>query len=183
MGWEITAIEKLFDLMKYLFGRRRFLDAIKGGIVIHGICEEIVKSHLSIDCFLLVMAYNGEGKFGFKKWSILNGSHNVELMPNFHYGNYVDVIMDFDHLQLMQRIIEKKRFGMARTEIEGESLGRSYDFERIKYTRFFLIKETKTRMYYVVAGTTAYNESLETVEHFERMRVAVNKIKNIVDKY
>lgn len=183
MGWEVAAIEKLFDLIKYLFGRRRFSDAIKGGIIIHGICEELIKSHLSIDCFLLVMAYNGEGKHGFKKWSIIDGSHNVELMPNFHYGNYVDVIMDFDHLQLHQRIIEKKRFGMGRAEIEGDTLGRSYDFERVKYTRFFLIKETRTRMYYVVAGTTAYNEDLGSTEHLTRMGVAVNKIKNIVDKY
>lgn len=183
MAWQVTAIEKLFELIKYLFGKKKFSDAIKDGIIIHGICEEIVKSHLAVDCFLLVMAFNGEGKYGFKKWSIIGGSHNVELMPGFHYANYIDVIMDFDHLQLMQRIMEKKRFGLGREEIQGENLGRSYDFERIKYTRFFLIKETKTRMYYVVAGTTQYNEKLNTIDHLQRMEVAVNKIKNIVDKY
>lgn len=183
MAWEITAIEKVFDLLKYLFGRKRFSDAVKGGIIVHGVCEEMVKSDMSIDCFLLVMAYNGGGRFGFKKWSIIHGSHNVLTMPNFHYANYVDVIMDFDYLQLHEKIVERKRFGLSRGEVQGENLGRNYDFEKVKYARFFLIKEAKTRMYYVVAGTTAFNENLGSVDQLRRMEFAVNKIKNIVDKY
>lgn len=176
--------EALATFIKVLFAGKKFSKSLGDNILIRDICKQVVISgEMSVDCMLLVMAENGKGKHLYKKWSIIEGYHNDFTMPNFDLRNYRDIIMDFDHMQLMQRICEQQTFGMAAAEIKGESLRTAYDFESIRYTRFFLIKESKHYMYYLVAGTTAYNEKLNTQYQATRMRFAINKIINIVSKY
>lgn len=180
----IKLAEALAIFIKVLFTKKKFSKSLGDNILIREICKEIViNGKMSVDCMLLVMAENGKGKHLYKKWSIIEGYHNDFTMPHFDYGNYRDVIMDFDHMQLMQRICEQKIFGFASNEIKGESLKTAYAFELVLYTQFFLIKESKHYMYYLVAGTTANNEKLNTQHQTNQFRFAINKITNIVSKY
>lgn len=175
--------EFLVSFLKGIFKRKKFYHAVKDSIKVTGLCVDIVESDMSVDCFLLVMANNGNGKHGFKKYSVINGHANPLTMPNFKLWNYEEIIMDFDHQQLIARICEQKEFGMHISEITGNDLKMAYSFEKIKFTKFYFIRSIKSAMWYIVAGTVDRNEKFDSVDQKARMRMAVNKVKNIVSSY
>lgn len=187
MEW-IEAVGRFFvAVVKGLLPARRPSYAIKDKIKIRIIAEELVSTDLSIDFFLLVMVHNGKGRLlphGFIKRSIVGGAVNHEMMPRFAFASYQDILLDFEFTQLIDRVYTEKEVEMYVGELhKGGNLRTDYEYERVKYSKFFFLSQDKMAMYFIVLGTTADNENLISNRHKHLIGIAVNEVKNIINKY
>src|SRR5690349_15845245 len=182
MPWDIVA-ERLLDFIKVLFNRKKPSDAIKDSIKIRILAEELVYSGLSIDCFFIVMAHNGNSKMkphGFKYWSIIDGSYDELTMGKFKYTSYQNTIMDLEFAQLVNKIYEMKEVSLVTKYMPEGNLKTSYDYEELEYLKFFYLKQDRRAMWFIMVGTTAENESLESNQQKRNIFIAVNNVKNML---
>lgn len=186
MSIEWKVAEKVLDLFKILFTRRKASDVLKDAVAIRKVAGDIVSTDLSIDCFLLVMVHNGTGKLiphGFKYWTILDGDYNDFLMSRFKMENYRNVIMDLDYANLFLKVKENKVYDTRPENMPAGLMRTNYTFEKLRFARWYFIKETRNAMWFILAGTTAPNESFDSELQQHRLNVDVNAIKNIIKKY
>lgn len=185
MGWD-TVAESLLDFLRVVFSRKKPSDAIRDSIKIRILAEELVFSGLSIDCFFIVMAHNGAHKMkphGFKYWSIIDGSYDELTMGKFRYVNYQNTIIDLEFAQLVDRVYEKKEVFIGVDEMPEGNLKNSYEYEGLEYIKFFYLKQDKRALWFIMVGTAAPAETLDTVLHKRQIFLAVNKVKNIIRGY
>jgi hypothetical protein len=185
MGWDIVG-EKLVDLLKIVFVRKKPSDAIKDSIKIRIQANELVYSGLSIDCFFIVMVHNSGGKLkphNFKFWSIIDGFFDEVTLPKFKYDNYQNTNMDLEFAQLAARIYEKKEVSIRTSELPVDNLRTSYEYEGLEYIRFYYLKQDRNAMWFIMVGTAAEDESLESVHQRRKIFLAVNNVKNIIRGY
>lgn len=185
MAWDI-ALEKLLDFLKLVFTRKKPSDAIRDSIRVRELAKELVYSGNSIDCFFIVMAHNGNRRMmphGFKYWSIIDGSYDELTLPKFNYMNYQNMIMDLEYAQLVARIYEKKEVDIKSSSLPPGNLKLSYEYEDLQYVKYFYLKQDRRALWFVMVGTAAQNEALESVYARRRIFIAINKVKNIIRGY
>lgn len=186
MEWIEGATRFLIRILTLLWDKRKPSDAIKDAIKIRIIAEDLISSDLSIDYFFLVMVHNGGRRIiphGFKYWSIVDGSYNKFLMKNFEFSNYQNTNIDFEFAQFVAQVYEKKTMDVQTDHIPAGVLKTNYDFENVKFTRVFYLKQDRRALWYLAVGTTADNEKFSTNRHRHEIGVAVNQVKNIINKY
>lgn len=188
MAWDIGGITKgLLDLLKILFARRKKpSDALIDGVNIRLISKGLVKGRHAVDCFFIVLVHNHGGKLrpdNFMFWSIIDGWYNEDLMKGFELENYQLVNPDTEFLLLARRIYEKKGVGVVVDQMEKSNLKTSFQYERLKYIRFFYLKQDKRGIWFIMAGTMAENEYLDSIDAEGEIFIAINSIKNIIRDY
>lgn len=186
MSIEWKVADKLLDLFKILFSKRKASDVLREAKIIRQIAENIVASDLSIDCFLLGMVHNGTGKLiphGFKYWSLIDGDHNDFLMPRFRINAYQNVIMDLDYLNLFSNIQRYKEYDTRPEEMHAGAMRTNFEFEKVRFARWYFLKQNRNKMWFIVVGTVAQNETLSSTAHIHRLNVDINRVKNIIKKY
>jgi hypothetical protein len=189
MASEIAgAVKSFFDFLKIAFSSNRKMpsDAIIDRINIRLIGKELVKKKYSVDCFFLVLVHNGGGKLrpdNFIYWSIIDGWYNEELMKGFDHEKYILVNTETEFLLLARRIYENKGVGVRVDQMEKSKLKTSFQYERLKYIRFFYLKQDKRAQWFIMVGTTAENETLDSLGAEAEIFSAVNSVKNIIKDY
>jgi len=187
MSLDIVALGKgLIDILKIWLARKKPSDAMIDAINIRLLAEDMVESGLSVDCFFIVMIHNHGGRVkphNFIFWSIIDGYYNELTMPKFKYKNHRLINMEIDFLQLSTRIHEQKGVAVTVDKMDKGSLRTSFEYENLKYLRFLYLKQNKNAMWFLMVGTTAEEESLDSVEHEGKIFIAFNSIKNIIRGY
>jgi hypothetical protein len=185
MGWDIVA-DKFLDFIKIIFSRKNPSEAMVDAINVRLLGEELVESHLSVDCFFIVMVHNHGGRIrpdNFIFWSVIDGFYNDIMMKKFFYKNYQMVHAETELLQLARQVYEKKEFSVRVSEMVKSSLRTSFEYQGLKYIRFYYLKQNKRAMWFIMVGTTAEKESLDSIEHEGKIFIAVNGVKNIIRGY
>ena len=183
----VGAVKSFFDFLKIALSKRKNpSDAIIDRINIRLIGRDLVKSRHAVDCFFLVMVHNGGGKLrpdNFIYWSIIDGWYNEDLMQGFDHEKYLLVYTESEFLILARRIYENKGVGVVVDQMEKSKLKTSFQYERLKYIRFFFIKQDKRAQWFLMVGTTAPNETLDSIDAEAEIFSSVNSVKNIIKDY
>jgi hypothetical protein len=181
------AVKSFFDFLKIVFSKRKNpSDAIIDRINIRLIGRDLIKGKNAIDCFFLIMVHNGGGKIrpdNFIYWSIIDGEYNDVLMKGFDHEKYILVNTESEFLLLARRVFENKGVGLVVDQMEKSKLKTAFQYERLKYIRFFYIKQDKRAQWFVMVGTTAEKETLDSIDAEAEIFSAVNSVKNIIKDY
>lgn len=186
MAWEIAVVSKFLDLLKVLFTRKKPSDAIKDSIKIRILARELVYSGLSIDCFFIVMVHNGGSRLRphtFKFWSIIDGEYDEVTMPKFKYSEYQNTNVDLEFNHLADSIYEKKEVAIRVDEMPQGKLRTCYEYEGFEFLRYYYLKQDKNAMWFIMVGTAAEDEPMDSVHQRRKIFLAVNNVKNIIRGY
>lgn len=187
MAVDIVAIGKwVWDIVKVWLSKKKPSDAMIDAINIRLLADELITSGISVDCFFIVMVHNHGGKLrpdNFMFWSIIDGSFDEVLMPDFKYKNFQLINTDIDFLQLARRIYEQKGVAVTVDQLNKGQLKTSYEYLGLKYLRFFYLKQDKRAMWFIMVGTVSANETLDHVTQEGKIFIAVNAVKNIIRGY
>lgn len=184
--WIVIGVKILWDYVKVLLNKVKASDRLYESREIREIAKTIVNKGLSIDCFLLMQVHNGSGRLlphSFKYWSVIEGYHNDLTMPRFRIENYRKIVIDPDYLNLFLKIYEKKEYFVDYSHIPPGTMQTHWEFENVRFARFFFVKQTSSSMWFIVACTSDYNQTMNTTKHRFELIQAVNRIKNIIRKY
>lgn len=188
MAWDMVATGFL-DLLKIVFSRKKkkqTSDAMIDAINVRLLAKDLIESGTGVDCFFIVMVHDSGGKVrpdSFIFWSIIDGDYNEVLMPRFSLKRYRLINMETEFLLMAKRIYEKKGVAVRVDQMEKSSLRTSFEYERLKYLRFFYLKQDTRGMWFIMVGTTAENESLDSIDSEGKIFIAVNSVKNIIREY
>lgn len=185
-NWIVAGIKILWDFIKVHLNKVKAADRLYESREIREIAKGIVEKGLSIDCFLLMQVHNGSGRLlphSFQYWSVIEGYHDSLAMPRFRMEGYRRIVMDPDYLNLFLKIYEAKEHWIDYSTIPPGTMQTHWEFENVRFAKFFFIKQNSSAMWFLVACTSAYNETLSTTKHRFELNLAVNKIKNIIRKY
>lgn len=153
------------------------------------VCEEIIDSDLSVDCFLIMLAHNGGTKLNpvaKKYYSVVGGDYNDFLMRNFEFTHYKNLPVNFEYNELLSSIYEdrRKNNGIAlQTMTAPDSLRIKYIYENLKFVKYYFLHYSDAGMWYVKVGTTQDGEDMADPRHRARIFFAVTEIQNILKKY
>lgn len=184
-------VAKFFKLVWGYFKSRKKRkvepDAFDDSLSISDIANGVIHSDLSIDFLFVIMIHNGGKKLrphDFKYRSIVGGSYNHFTFKRFDWKNHKKVMIDFEYEMLIRKV---KKFDVVDVSnnafMDGGQMKTAIDFEGIKFKRYFYLHGDGECEWMAVAGTTASNEILNTINQKQALNVAINKIKNILLKY
>lgn len=183
MGWGEQVAELLLKMFSGVKKRNKGVDSFLQVGRVTEIATRLVRYNreLQVDCFFLCWGHNGGDQF--KYLSIVCGDFLEEHMPNFKFANYRFNELDEGRKKLLENIYKYKDYSLDLSEIKNDALRVNYDFEKIKLTRFYLLKYSKQRMWYLAIGTTLDGNKLNTPSHEFNFYGALNEIKTIIKNY
>lgn len=182
----VTGLKIAWDVLKVLFNSVKAADRLYESREIREIAKAIVEKGLSIDCFLLIQVHNGSGRLlphSFQYWSVIEGYHNSLTMPRFHIENYRKIMMDPDYLNLFLKIYEAKEHWVDYSHIPPGVMQTHWEFENVRFAKFFFLKQNSSAMWFIVACTADHNETISRPHQRQELHMAVNKVKQIIRKY
>lgn len=188
MEWIPVIKDILLSILK-LFNRGQRVkpsNVFSDSLIIDAIAQEILyRSGLSIDCFFVFLAHNGGKKLNpasLMYRTVVGGDFNAAKMENFKKENYVNLSLDPAFKALLAEIITNKE--AYRTRVSGEYWNDKYNFEGLRFVRYYCLNYNKgDGLYYIMVGTTREKETLDDGNHKQKINFAVNKIRNIIKKY
>lgn len=179
--------ERLIDALSKFFKRKPidFVDAPK----IDEISCELVKSHLSVDSFFVLIAHNGKKKtknHKYKYTSIIAGDYEKWMFPDFKVTDYVYYEIDDDYRTTLEAIKQNGQFDIVPDSGRVNSkINTSIQALGLHRVRYFFLKENEEKgwLWYAVAATRQPNENLNSTDHKHRFDILINKIKNILKNH
>lgn len=185
--WE-SAIEKVLDILKPLFRKKKATEVFADAGDIWQACRELVREdyNLNIDFCFLMMAHNGDRKLnphGFKYKTIIGGDYKEGWMKNFKFDNYVKIWVDFEYCELLTRIGKYKEVNVLGGNLREGKLKTNYEFEKIRFCKYIFLKENKEAMWYIAIGTTMEGELFEETRQKQEIDWMINETRNIIKKY
>lgn len=188
LGW----LGKALDIVLFLVKRKKQLvisNVFSESNAIDRICEDIIDSDLSVDCFLIMLAHNGGTKLNpvaKKYYSVVGGDYNEFLMKNFEFTHYKNLPVNYEYNELLSSIYEDRRKNngvLMATATAPDTLKIKYIYENLKFVKYHFLHYSDAGMWYLKVGTTQENEQMMDAHHRARIYFALTEIQNILKKY
>lgn len=186
MSWQVTTVNRLFDLIGEN-GKVRHFRVQTDGVKIQDVAKKIVKGPTGVDCFFLVVCHNGKRgiapkEFNYMSWAM--GYYEDWIMPRFDMMDYQNIELTYEHQDLLRKVKHDGVLHIDTDKLLDDRLKMQLKHMGLQKASFYHLYENKFSKWFVMAGSAVEND-----DHFlklpvqQQLYLAVNSVKNVISKY